>query len=170
MDLGDDETPPLPEDSPAASPVPQGTPLITDPSLGVTPPPGHPKDEFGIGTNPEHEELGTLQPGQTLIVYHPFAEHPPEIIDTANLTWTQELETSPPPEEPWAPFKTRADFEQAELFLHHNCADSMINDQLKLNHAISPGVQTMKNAHEMHKILAEAGQHQNTSSVGLFHL
>lgn len=165
----DEVKPLLPGDSLGASPAPQGSPLIIDPLLETTPPPGKPKDKFGIGTTPEYEELGSLQPGQTLIIYHPFAEHPPEIVNTANLTWTREFDLSPPLEEPWAPFKTRADFEQAELFLRYNCADSMINNQLQLNQRASPSVHTVKNAHEMHKILAEASQYQDTSSVGLLH-
>jgi hypothetical protein len=107
-----------------------------------------------------------LQPGQTLVIYHPFSEQPPEVVDTASLGWTQEPDPPPPSEEPWAPFRTRADFEQAELFLHHNCTNSMINDQLQLNQQVSPGVQTLKNAYEMHKILSEAGESQDTSLVG----
>ena len=165
--MGDDAQSHLQEDQLRPSPPP---PLTSKPSLETTPPPGNPRDDFGIGTTPDYQGLGPLHPGQTLIVYHPFAEHHSEVVNTADLLWTQELATSPPSEEPWAPFKTRVDFEQAELFLHHNCPDSMINNQLQLNHKVSPGVQTMKNAYEMHKILAEAGQHQNTSSVGLFHL
>ena len=160
--MDDDAKPPLQEDFLGASPVIQHNPLIPD--LHTTPPPGNPMNEFGFGTTPDSYPL---HPGQTLIVYHPFAEHPPEIINTANLTWTQEPNILQPSEEPWSPFKTRADFEQAELFLHHNCTDSMVNDQLHLNQTVSPVVQTMKNAHEMHKILADTGQYQDTSSVGL---
>jgi hypothetical protein len=168
LDVGDDAKPPLQGGSLGATP--QGNPLNIDPLLETTPPPGKPRDTFGIGTAPEYEELGSPQLGQTLIVYHPFAGHPPEIVNTANLTWTREFDLPPPSEEPWAPFKTRADFEQAELFLHHNCTDSMINDQLQLNQRSSPTTHTMKNAHQMHKILAEASQHQDTSSVCFSHL
>ena len=170
MDVGDDANPPLQGSSLGASPTPQGNPLNIDPLLETTPPPGKPKDKFGIGTTPGYEELGSLQPGQTLIVYHPFAEHPPEIVNTANLTWTREFDLSPPSEEPWVPFKTCADFEQAELFLHYNCTDSMINDQLQLNQRTSPATHTIKNAHQMHKILAKASQYQDTSSVCFLHL
>lgn len=141
--------------------------------LETTPPPGDPHDEFGIGVVPEYEGLGTLQPGQTLVVYHPFAEHPPEIIDTAKLMRTREPILLPPPEEPYAPFATRADFEQAEVFIRHNCTNTMINDQLHLNqetsHGSKPHAQSMGNAREMHKIIAEAGEQQDTSSVCLLH-
>ena len=117
--------------------------------------------------------IGTLQLGQTLIVYHPFAQHPPEIVDTANLMFTREPDLCPPSEEPHAPFETRADFEQAEVFIHHNCTNTMINDQLRLNQTLSQaggaGVQTMKNAREMHATLAQAGRYQDTSSVSFLH-
>ena len=170
LDASGDSRPPVQGGFPGPSPAPQVNPLIIDPFLETTPPPGNPKDKFGIGTTPEYREFGSLQSGQTLIIYHPFAEHAPEIIDTVNLASTREPHDSPPSQDPWAPFKTHADFEQAELFLHHNCTDPMINDQLQLNQSVPSGAQTMKNAREMHKILAEAGQHQDTSPVGLSYL
>lgn len=145
-------------------------PFSLDPSLETTPPPSRPIDEFGIGTAPEYEGLGPLALGQTLVVYHPFSEHPAEIVDTECLAWTREPDICLPSEEPHAPFKTRADFEQAEIFICHNCTDSMINDQLRLNQRVSQAGKdghTMKNAREMHKILAQAGQYQDTSSVSL---
>ena len=155
------------------SPAPRPTDLLTiDPSFETTPPPGRPKDEFGIGASLGSEGLSPLQLGQTLVVYHPFAERHPEIVDTAELTRSRASSIPPlsdPSEEPYTPFKTRADFEQAEIFIHHNCTDTMINNQLHLNQTVSGAsgqdIYTLKNAHEMHKILAQAGQHQDTSSV-----
>ena len=151
----------------------RGNPLILDPSIETTPPPGKPVDEFGVGSAIEYEQLHPITPGQTLIVYHPFSGQPPEIVDTAHLAWTREPDICPPAEEPYAPFKTRTDFEQAEIFIRHNFADTAINDQLQLNQRVSQttdqGAHTMKNAREMHKILAEAGQYQDTSSVSLLH-
>ena len=124
-----------------------------------------------MGRVPGYQGLGSLQPGQTLIVYHPFAEHLPEIVNTADLMLTREPDIPPPSEEPWAPFKTWTDFEQAKIFLHHNCTDTMINDQLQLNQRVfqagGSGIQTMKNAHEMHQTLSQVGQYQDTSSVSL---
>ena len=164
---------PTQDDPPTASPPPRGNPLILDPLLETTPPPSNPHDKFGIGTTPEDQWSDTLQPGQTLVIYHPFAEHPPAVIDTAKLTLAREPDTSPPSEEPYAPFSTRADFEQAEIFIRYNCTNSMIDDQLRLNQKTSqaggPHMWTMKNAREMHKILAEAGEHHDVSSVGLQH-
>lgn len=155
-----------PGDSSGTIPVLQYNPLAFDPSLETTPPPSIPANESGIGTVSGCEGLGPLALGQTLVVYHPFAEHPPEIINTEHLAWTREPNVSPPSEEPYTPFKTHADFEQAEIFIHHNCTDTMINDQLQLNQRVSRS-QTVKNAREMHKTLAQAGQYQDTSSVSL---
>lgn len=166
LEIGGAE-PPLQGNSPGAGSAKWGNPITTDPSLEATPPPSDPSAEFGIEVAAACDELGPLQPGQTLVIYHPFAGQPPEIIETPNLAWTQEHDTPSSSEEPWDPFGTRADFEQAEFFLHHNCTNSTINGQLQLNHKFSPGVFTMKNAREMHKILTTPGQHQDTLSVSV---
>jgi hypothetical protein len=54
---------------------------------------------------------------------------------------------------------------------YHNFTDTMINDQLQLNERVSQtrdqGTHTMKNAREMHKVLAQAGQYQDILSVSL---
>lgn len=112
-----------------------------------------------------------LQLGQTLIIYHPHAQHPPEIVNTNTLSLTREPQPLPLPEEPWAPFRSRDDFEQAELFIKHNCPNPMINDQLRLNqkrdlhHHGLGNPPLMKNACEMHKILEEAGSDLDISLV-----
>lgn len=171
-DVDSDTQTALQSDTSGTGPVGQRNPkFIIDPALETTPPPSDSDNGFGIGTTSEYEELGPLQPGQTLIVYHPFAQHPAEIVNTADLMQTREPDFCLPSDEPYAPFETHADFEQAEIFVHHNCTNTMINDQLRLNQRVSqarePDMQTMKNAREMHNILAQAGQYQDTSSVGL---
>ena len=92
-----DEAEPVPTSgSSRPTPVPWlYNPLITDPSFETTPPPGRPKDEFGIGISPDCEGLSPLQLGQMLVVYHPFAERHPEIVDTAELI--QSWKSSIPP-------------------------------------------------------------------------
>jgi len=112
-----------------------------------------------------------LQLGKTLIIYHPHAQHPPEIVDTATLSLAREPQPSPSHTMPWAPFTSRDDFEQAELFIKHNCTNRLINDQLFLNqkrglHNHGPDdLPSMKNAREMHRILEEAGSDLDISSV-----
>jgi hypothetical protein len=113
-----------------------------------------------------------LQLGQTLIVYHPHSQQSPEIINTTELMFPREPQPSLLPAEPWAPFTSRDDFEQAELFLKHDCTNRHINDQLRLNqkrdsHNYGPGDSpSMKNAHEMHRIINEASSDFDISSVG----
>lgn len=115
----------------------------------------------------------TLSSLATLVIYHPFAQHPPEVIDTAKLTLTWESSLPPPSEDPYTLFSTCDDFEQAEIFICHNCTNMMINNQLQLNQKAPQAgeqcPQSMKNACEMHKILAEAGEYQDTSLVILLH-
>ena len=73
--------------------------------------------------------------------------------------------------QPWAPFTSHHDFEQAELFIKHNFNNQMIDDQLHLNqkcsshHHDSAGSPSMKNAREMHKILEGAGSDLDMSLV-----
>lgn len=64
-----------------------------------------------------------LQLGQTLVIYHPHSHQPPEIIKTAELTLPREPQHSLLPAKPWAPFTSCDDFEQAELFIKHNCTN-----------------------------------------------
>ena len=112
-----------------------------------------------------------LQPGKTLIIYHPHAQHPPEVIDTDTLSLAREPQTSLPPSDPWAPFTSRDDFEQAELFVKHHCTNRMINDQLLLNQKRDfrnrdpSDLPSMRNAREMHKTLDEAVSDLDISSV-----
>jgi hypothetical protein len=116
-----------------------------------------------------------LRLGQTLVVYHPHSERSPEIINTAELTLPREPLHLPPPTEPWAPFSSRDNFEQAELFIKHNCTNRHINDQLRLNrkrdsHNYNPNnPPPMKNAREMHSILDEARSDLDISLVGSFY-
>jgi len=112
-----------------------------------------------------------LQPGKTLIIYHPHAQCPPEVINTNTLLFTREPQPSLLPSEPWAPFTSRDDFEQAEFFIKHGCTNSMINDQLRLNQrrdlcCHGPGVPpSMRNACEMHKTFEEAVSDLDISSA-----
>jgi hypothetical protein len=112
-----------------------------------------------------------LPPGKTLIIYHPHAQHPPEVVDTNTLSLLRKRQPSHFGPEPWAPFASRDDFEQAELFIKHNSTNHMIDAQLHLNqkrdshHHPPAGLPPMKNAREMHKILEEARSDLDMSSV-----
>jgi len=112
-----------------------------------------------------------LELGQTLIVYHPHAQRPPEVVPTRELsTFTRNPDaledyvddTRPP----YFPFETLADFEQTELFIKRNCADPFINEELDLwtRHGPTSDV-TLKNAREMHQHLLAAGKEDDLSQV-----
>lgn len=113
-----------------------------------------------------------LEPGKTLIIYHPHAQHQPEITTTATLSLTREPQPAPLPATPWAPFSSRDDFEQAELFIKHGCSNRLINDQLNLNqkrdscdcHPDNPP--PMRNARDLHRVLEGAGSDLDISLVG----
>lgn len=117
-----------------------------------------------------------LQLGQTLIIYHPHAQHPPDIVDTTTLSLTHKPQSPSFLTTPWAPFASRDDFEQAELFIKHNCTNQLINDQLHLNqkgdsHDHHPdNLPLMKNARDLHRILEEAESCLDISSVSQVHL
>ena len=96
---------------------------------------GNSYDDGGTNNPPDLEALiqTPLQLGETLIIYHPHAQNPPEIVDTTTLLHMREPQPSLLCLEPWVPFSSRDDFKQAELFIKHNCTNQLINDQLSLN-------------------------------------
>lgn len=105
-----------------------------------------------IGANPEV----TLQPGETLIVYHPHSHYPTRIIPTEELHNPRERTARCDIESPkasYAPFPTRVDFEQAEIFVNGNFSDKQIDAQLKFERQNGMGLE-VKSARGMHKILA----------------
>jgi hypothetical protein len=102
-----------------------------------------------------------LNEGEVWVEYHPASEKPPKILFSAERPVpapTTVLPSKPSDESvpPWHPFKSRADFEQAELFLRFDVGDAQINAQLKqmvtdcpLGHSV-----TIRSAKEFHSILA----------------
>jgi hypothetical protein len=100
-----------------------------------------------------------LDEGEIWVEYHPASGRHPEILRPQgaapfSATTSTPYDMAMPP---WHPFRTRADFEQAELFLRHDCTDSYINAQLKLIHSGSPLGHsiTLESAKEMHTTLAQ---------------
>jgi len=119
-----------------------------------------------IGVDPKEV---VLQPGETLIVYHPHSRCPIRIVSTAELYGPTERgvrDDIKKPEDSYAPFPTRADFEQAEIFANHNSSDKLINDELKFvcRNGLSLKVKT---ARKMHELLARGvGEDTDDSRVG----
>jgi hypothetical protein len=102
-----------------------------------------------------------LGDGEVWVEYHPASGKPPELLSSMDIRTpaTTALPSKPFDEEvpPWYPFKSRADFEQAELFLRFDVSDPHIDAQLKLmvtdcplGHSV-----TMTSAKEFHAILAQ---------------
>jgi hypothetical protein len=57
------------------------------------------------------------------------------------------------------PFKTKADYLQAKIFLKNNATDSQMTEQLQLNQMIQSGqdkMQTLKDAKDFHETLEKA--------------
>ena len=124
-----------------------------------------PNDCPGAGHTAYEELLGPanlpsqLDEGEIWIEYHPASGKHPEILRPQGLVQcvvppVMPYDATTPP---WHPFRTRADFEQAELFLRYDCTDSYINGQLKLIHSSSPLGHniTLESSKEMHATLAQ---------------
>jgi len=137
----------------------------------------NPDDEPNVSTqSPAHDPtMWPLELGETLVVYHPHAKQPPQVIPTrelANISRSPEdsenllpLDDSQPPH---FPFRTLADFEQTELFIKRDNTDPQIDEQLNLWRRHAPGVAvTLKNAREMHQHLEAAGIEEDLSQVML---
>ena len=113
-----------------------------------------------------------LQPGETLVVYHPHSWCLTRIIPTAELHGLTKRAIRcdiKKPEDSYAPFPTRADFEQVELFVNNNCSNKLINDQLKF--MCQNGMRLkVKTARKMHELLAgSVGEDTDNSQVGPVH-
>ena len=138
---------------------------------GNDPLPGSPN---GINVDHEPPPIGVdptgvvLQPGETLVVYHPHSQRPTRIVPTAELHGPREhiIWHTIKPEDSYAPFPTKADFEQAEFFINNNCSDGYINGQLGLSHKRGTCLK-VKTAREMHELLAHGfGENTDDSRVG----
>jgi len=101
-------------------------------------------------------------PGETLVMYHPHSQCPMWIVPTTELHGPggpgecdvrRDSDVAAPGTNCYAPFPTRADFEQAELFVNNNCSDKYINAQLNLGcmNGMSLEVRTSR---MMHRLLA----------------
>jgi len=119
-----------------------------------------------IGVNP----TVALQPGETLVVFHPHSQCPMHVASTTELhdsrerTIRHDIKTS---KASYAPFPTRADFEQAEIFINNDCPNKLIDQQLKF--ACRNGMHLEVNSsHKMHELLSHGVEEDFTddSKVG----
>jgi len=116
------------------------------------PPPAGPHEPPSTGVNP----TVALHPGETLIIYHPHSQCPMRIVPTTELHGPSERAVQhniEREEDSYSPFPTRADFEQAELFVNHDCSDKLIDNQLTLAHRNGMRLE-VKTSRKMHELLA----------------
>jgi len=152
QDIGMEDThsPGADDSTPPSTPPDGAGPVLELPSIGV-------------------EQSFTLKPGETLIMYHPHSQRPMHVTPTADLHGPTEhthRHDITKPEDSYAPFPTRADFEQAEIFVNDGCSDGHINKQLRFQRGNGMHLQ-MKTARDMHAFLAQGvGEDVDDSRVG----
>jgi hypothetical protein len=94
--------------------------------------------------NPQHDDIK--------IVYHPHCGKPDKIFHLEDYNSSLPRPTNIPTEEnPWRPFRTRIDFEIAELILDTHMNKNQTTDFLKLLHKIAadPKCFTIANKKEL---------------------
>jgi hypothetical protein len=137
--------------------------ITTEPLMHITPEP--PTQPISSSSN----QPTSLDEGEIWVEYHPASGKAPEILraDSSQSSVVPvpfEFNSDVPP---WHPFRSRTDFEQAELFLSYDCTDSFIDSQLKINNSRSPSSHgiTMKSAKDMHRTLAKVLQIEDLATV-----
>ena len=146
------------------------SPEVDDNTPSPTPP-------DGVDPIPELPSIGVERsfapkPGETLVMYHPHSQRPMRVAPTADphgpteRTHRHDIRKS---EDSYAPFPSRADFEQAEIFINDGCSDEHIDKQLKFQRENGPHLK-VKTAREMHRLLAlGVGEDVDDSRVGSIH-
>ena len=117
----------------------------------------------------------SLGDGEVWVEYHPASGKKPEILrpdHSSKPSIAPVLTRHDTDLHPWHPFRSRADFEQAELFLRYNCTDSFIDSQLKMIHSGSSQSHsiTLTSAKQMHNILAQVPQIEELPGVRMLWL
>lgn len=119
----------------------------------------------------------SLEEGEIWVEYHPASDKKSgiKIFNDSNTHLRQVTLPSEPFDRctpPWHPFRSRADFEQAELFIRYDCTNSYIDDELHIIHSgsISGHQITLTSAKEMHATLSQIPQIEELPGVRIFSL
>lgn len=114
--------------------------------------------------SPPQHDTGLLEHeiGHVKTQYHPHSHRAPKI-----QTFGEYMENSLPPvipeEEPWKPFRSRLDFEVAEVVLEAALNRSQINQLIKLIHRAAESNEydpfTLKNAGDLNDMWDHASVH-----------
>lgn len=107
----------------------------------------------------ETDRPPSLEEGEIWVEYHPLSGKTPEILRPGQSDHSPVALPSNAPDPrtpPWYPFRTRWDFEQAELFIRFGCTDSYMDNQLKLikSGATSGHQITLSSSRVVHETLA----------------
>jgi hypothetical protein len=101
--------------------------------------------------------------GDTIkIEYHPSSDRRSETFAPENHVWTAPLGSTPPVDpSPWLPFRTREDFEFAELALETGMSKAQTNAMIRLFHKCiedGKGCFTLSSHDEMQETLSVASE------------
>ena len=105
----------------------------------------------------------TPNPGDIVIEYHPYSKKEKRVISAeefkASLNNTPEL-TEPPDDEPWRPFRSREDFEFAELIHDAALNQPQIDRLIKLIRRCqdTPGSFTLRNHKDLKDLQENASK------------
>lgn len=117
-----------------------------------------PQHEDITPNEPEEARNITLKFGETLRVFHPHSKRLQSIISTSSINaHTQKTPVrTQEHNKPYLPFRTRSEFEQAEIFGSFNVTNSHIDRQLQLLHRMGCGDEIpMANSREYHRLLED---------------
>lgn len=115
----------------------------------------------GTNVDPGNIDSRTHSDGDIRIEYHPSSGRKPEVFAFEEFTRAVQENTYPADPEPWAPFKTREDFEFAELARETGMTKGQINALIRLFHqCIENGKDsfTLSGYNEMHETLKVASE------------
>jgi hypothetical protein len=115
----------------------------------------------GIDSNPCDANERSFQDSDIRVEYHPSSGRQPQVFGFEGFT--RASPANPPPEgpEPWAPFKTRADFEFSALVQEAKMSQAKVNQLINLFHRCIKGGDdsfTLLNYDKMRETLTTASE------------
>ena len=115
-----------------------------------------------LNTEPSNTDDTSIEGSAIKIEYHPSSGKQSEVVTLEDFVRATPLDSTHPIDpEPWAPFRTRQDFEFAELALETGMSKAKVNALIKLFHkCIKMGEEsfTLSNYKEMRDTLAVASE------------
>jgi hypothetical protein len=126
----------------------------------------------GIPNDLDEAQKTILQPGETLRIFHPHSKRSKSAVLTPSINnrpGTTPIRTKEH-ENAHLPFRTRAEFQQAEIFGDYNVTNLQIDRQLQLLHSMGCGGEIpMANSRDYHRLLEDGAFFEDLGEVS-FHL